>query len=132
GEESRDPPRAVASEQLRGGEGEVRAMARGHQSAHEREPERDLLQVGGGAGDVEAQRPSHGVREREERGQGEGHDEHPSVGADTPARRGWVFAHVPAVSRGRSAVSIIPTTNTVRAPTTLYQRKCTDVCVATS
>ena len=54
------------------------AVARGHEPAHERQPEGDLLEVGGGPRDVEAQGPADRVRERQERGQGEGDHEHPS------------------------------------------------------
>src|SRR6185295_8989046 len=132
GEQARDPTRAVGAEELRGREGEVGAMARGHEPAHEREPERDLLQVGGGARDVEAQRAADRLRQREQRGQGEGDDEHPSVGPDASVRPVRSPAHADAAARGPSAVRSIPTTNTVIAPTTLYQRKCTDVYVATS
>ena len=63
-------------------------MPRRHQTAHEGEPERHLLQVGGRAGDVEARRPADGLGERQQRGQGEGDDEHPAVGADTGAGGG--------------------------------------------
>ena len=78
GEHARQPPRQALAEELRGGQGQVLALARGGQAADERQPERELLDVGGRAGDVEtAERPADGVDERQQGRQSErGHQRH--------------------------------------------------------
>ena len=64
--EGRRPPPAPLAEQLGGGERQVRALARGEEPAEEGEPERELLEVGSAAGDVEAaERPPDGVDQRQ-------------------------------------------------------------------
>ena len=63
-------------------------MTRRHEPAYEREPERDLLKVGGGPGDVETQRAADRVRQ--ESAQQDGRAEHRSEAADETADPGFI------------------------------------------
>ena len=94
-------------------------MPRRHQAADERQPQRRLLEIGGGTGDVQADGPARRLRQGQESGQGEGGDEEAALDPVAGLRGralGYTLLHRAIIASARSRASLRVVERSRRAP----------------